>query len=215
MTGPLGRIFRRRVTAPDESPGLSDTADASIPAAASADGHQPVPDLPAGLDADALARGADVRRRGRARRRLRFLERAREVLLRDLGGLVLEMHRAGEAGRHDDLVAGKVARLLAVDAEARELAGVLGQGPGDVVLRIPGIGGTCPNCGELHASEARFCSRCGRPLSAGAPAGDSPTITPGDASPVRGATTPDDATGARAPAVAAEDPVALRAGERR
>jgi len=34
------------------------------------------------------------------------------------------------------------------------------------VLREPGIGGTCPRCGELHASEARFCSRCGLDLTA-------------------------------------------------
>jgi len=198
MSGPLGRIFRRRVTAPDERPALSDTADAPTQVAAPADDRPAVPDLPAGLDADALARQGDVRRRGSARRRLRFLERAREVLLRDLGGLVLEIHRAGEAGRHDELVAGKVRRLLTLDAEARELAEVVGQGPGDVVLRIPGVGGTCPSCGELHASDARFCSRCGTPLRGGAPVTDAPTVTRGDGVAPREA------------ALAAEDPVAVR-----
>jgi hypothetical protein len=32
-------------------------------------------------------------------------------------------------------------------------------------VREPGIGGTCPNCGELHASEASWCANCGTPLS--------------------------------------------------
>ena len=34
------------------------------------------------------------------------------------------------------------------------------------MLREPGIGGTCPECGELHASDAHYCSRCGEPLDA-------------------------------------------------
>ena len=34
------------------------------------------------------------------------------------------------------------------------------------MLREPGIGGTCPECGELHSSDARYCSRCGTPLDA-------------------------------------------------
>ncbi len=37
-------------------------------------------------------------RRGRLRRRLRYLRRARELMLRDLGGLVFEIHRTGGGG---------------------------------------------------------------------------------------------------------------------
>ena len=36
----------------------------------------------------------------------------------------------------------------------------------ETMLREPGIGGTCPECSELHASDAHFCSRCGMPLDA-------------------------------------------------
>ncbi len=47
--------------------------------------------------------------RGRLRRRVRFLRKARELGYRDLGGLVFEMQRMGE--RHDELVAAKLATL--------------------------------------------------------------------------------------------------------
>ena len=46
----------------------------------------------------------------------------------------------------------------------------LGTPRGETVLREPGVGGTCPRCGELHASDARFCSSCGLDLTAAAPA---------------------------------------------
>jgi hypothetical protein len=37
-----------------------------------------------------------------------------------------------------------------------------------MVLREPGIGGSCPLCGELHGSDARFCWACGTPVAPGA-----------------------------------------------
>src|SRR3954454_18534658 len=36
---------------------------------------------------------------------------------------------------------------------------------GETVIREPGVGGTCARCGELHASDARFCSHCGANLA--------------------------------------------------
>jgi hypothetical protein len=228
MRGPLERI-RRRVTTSDERPALTSPADAPTHLAADADdasrpspetpraddasrvpeARAPATDVPAGLDAGALARQENVRRRGRARRRLRYLERAREVLLRDLGGLVFEIHRSGELGRHDELVAVKAQRLLQVDAEARELANGLGRPWGEVVLRKPGLGGTCPRCGELHGSDARFCSHCGLALTGSATSstaadratgstasGEATRTTATD--PATGATASDAATGATA-----------------
>jgi hypothetical protein len=113
-------------------------------------------------------------RRGRLRKRLRFLDRERELLLRDLGGLVYEIHRSGTSGdreHHRALVAGKVSRLAALDAELESGLAALGEARGDTVLREPGIGGLCPRCGEIHGSDARFCSACGFPLEvAGTPA---------------------------------------------
>lgn len=86
-------------------------------------------------------------------------------MLRDLGGLVYEIHRTGaDAGQADRLVGEKVARLHLLDAEASELEERLGDGSGELLLREPGIGGYCPSCGELYGSDAAFCSNCGARL---------------------------------------------------
>ncbi len=47
----------------------------------------------------------------------------------------------------------------------RELEEQLSEPHAETVLREPGIGGTCPECGELYGSGARFCSRCAAPLT--------------------------------------------------
>lgn len=123
-------------------------------------------DLPAGLDPDALAAApASSARRSRLRRRLYYLRHARELLLRDLGGFYYEAHRS-EAGAdaHRRLLEVKARRLSVLDAEVRELEERLSEEHPQAVLREPGIGGTCPHCGELHGSDARFCPRCGSPL---------------------------------------------------
>jgi hypothetical protein len=125
-------------------------------------------DLPAGVDPAELESGPiGSARRGRLRRRLRYLRRARELLLRDLGGFVYELHRTAGGTlqeSHRRLVTAKADRLGALDAEVRGLESRLGQPHAEPLLREPGIGGTCPVCGELHASDARYCSHCGEPL---------------------------------------------------
>ena len=142
--------------APGEQPGDDD---------ARANGH----DIPAGTDLDRLVGEKPTsQRRGRLRRRLRHLRRVRELLMRDLGGLMFEIHRSGEqTDTTRALVDGKLARLASVDAELRELQSILGDRHA-TVLREPGIGGTCPLCGELHGSEARYCWACGTPVAPGA-----------------------------------------------
>jgi hypothetical protein len=112
----------------------------------------------------------DTASRARMRRRARYLRAARELLLRDLGGFVLEVHRTAgreEAG-HRRLREVKLERLAAVDAELRDLERRLGDPRGETVIRQPGVGGDCPTCGELHASDANWCAHCGAPLSAAA-----------------------------------------------
>ena len=53
-------------------------------------------DLPAGVDPGDLATAPpDSARRGKLRRRLRYLRHVRELLLRDLGGFTYEIHRTG------------------------------------------------------------------------------------------------------------------------
>lgn len=127
--------------------------------------HEPGGRAPAELDA-LVGEAPATRRRGRLRRRLRHLRRVREVLLRDLGGLTFEMHRSGEAGASPALD-GKLARLALVDAEIRDLEQRLDDHRA-MVVREPGIGGTCAECGELFGSEARYCWACGNPVAPGA-----------------------------------------------
>jgi len=164
--------------------------------------------LPAGVDSEDLERRAGAGRRGKLRRRARFLRRARELALRDLGGLVYEAHRREQDG--GALVKEKVQQLAVLDEELRGLETALGAPRGDTVVREPGVGGTCSRCGELHASDARFCSRCGLDLTA-APAQPEATATePAGTAPAEAtaaepaATAPAEATAKEADAAAAE-----------
>ena len=125
-------------------------------------------DLPAGVDPGDLSSGPAVSaRRGKLRRRLRYLRHVRELLLRDLGGFTYEIHRtAGGTAQeaHNKLTAAKAGRIAALDSEVAAIEARLGEPHPAPVLREAGIGGTCPECGELHASDAHYCSRCGAPL---------------------------------------------------
>jgi hypothetical protein len=124
-------------------------------------------DLPAGVDPGRLAAVPSSARRGQLRRRLRYLRAVREVLLRDIGGFYYEAQRAEDGVEpHRALLDAKAGRLTRLDDEVRDLEGRLGETRGTTLLREPGLGGTCPHCGELHASDARFCSRCGTALNA-------------------------------------------------
>jgi predicted nucleic acid-binding Zn-ribbon protein len=162
MSGLLRRI--RRPGAAEETrtepTALPDPAHGSAPATASPEDGQR---LPAGAAPADVERRELTGRRSKLRRRARFLRRARELALRDLGGLVYEARR-----REQDpgkLAEEKVQRLIALDAELNELDAALGAPRGETVLREPGVGGTCARCGELHASDATFCARCGANLA--------------------------------------------------
>jgi hypothetical protein len=127
-------------------------------------------DMPAGLDpAELEATQGEGGRRGAARRRIRYLRRVREILLRDLGGFAYEVHRTAggrEHGGHREILERKAGRLAAVDAELKQLEAHVGMPHRvETVVREPGIGGTCPTCGELHSSEAHWCAYCGTPLT--------------------------------------------------
>jgi hypothetical protein len=117
---------------------------------------------PAGTEAHAEEpRTPGFRERGRMRRRVRFLRKARELAYRDLGGLVFEMQRLGQ--RHDELVAAKLSVLAGFDGELRALEAALGERWPITVLREAGIA-TCPRCAAIHGSDDRFCPTCGMPL---------------------------------------------------
>lgn len=147
---------------------------------------QPAPprDLPAGVDPGELSAAPASARRGKLRRRLRYLRHVRELLLRDLGGFTYEVHRtAGGAPQepHRRLAAAKAERISKLDEEVLALESRLGEPHADGVLREPGIGGTCPHCGELHASDAHYCSRCGEPLDEKARARRAAAVAPAPA----------------------------------
>src|SRR5436305_10165799 len=100
--------------------------------------------------------------RGRLRRRLRYLRAAREVALRDLGGLVFDLHRFER--ERPDLVDAKLESLAALDHERRELEAALTDARETDILRVPGLA-SCASCGSVVASDARFCSGCGAPTA--------------------------------------------------
>ena len=146
-------------TRPPGGPALGEPTGAPV--------HGPVPEGPACLDPAEAAARPPAGRRSRLRRRLRYLRRARELMLRDLGGLVYEVHRTGggDMPAHANLLATKIERLATLDAEAHALEAVLAAPREQIALFEPGVGGTCDACGELYGSDARFCSRCGTPTS--------------------------------------------------
>jgi hypothetical protein len=218
MTGLIQRFRRRRAARP---------------------AHQDTqPTLPAGVDPQEAAAPAapSFRDRGRLRRRLRYLRRVRELGFRDLGGLVFDLHRFGRPG--EQLVQGKLNALAAVDRELRALETALNDRRPITELREPGIA-SCPRCGALHGSDARFCPACGVPFSGPRPLGEvgeggvrsvgeigavtpapapapapapSATAGPDPASPATGQQPPQPA-GQQAPAEPASQPAATDPGD--
>ncbi|HTA12859.1 MAG TPA: zinc ribbon domain-containing protein [Solirubrobacteraceae bacterium] len=198
----------------DVSPGPGVPAGSDAPAAAAsatADGG-----AAADTSADAVP-AADTpgfRSRGSARRRARFLRKARELAYRDLGGLVFNLHRFGQ--RNDALVLAKLTTLTHIDAELREIERWLRERQPITVLREAGIT-ACPRCAAIHSSEDSFCPNCGLPMSrhvdlpagfqAAAPSPPSASVSPPSASvsppsPSPSVTSPS-APGASAPAPSA------------
>jgi hypothetical protein len=147
MSGSTERPVRRRADKPHQTP-----APGSPPA--EKPGAQPAP-------------AGSFRDRGRLRRRLRYLRRARELGYRDLGGFMFDLHRFGR--KSDDLVHSKLAALAAIDKELRALETALGERREVAVLREPGIG-SCVRCGALHGSADSFCPHCGQQFGRSAPA---------------------------------------------
>jgi len=158
------------VTAPATAAGTTAEATTVQPATgdpAATESEVPGRDLPAGVDLDEL-RDAPLASagRGKLRRRISYLRHVRELLLRDLGGFYAEAHRSEQGpDAHRRLLDAKARRLATLDSEVRELEERLSEPHAETVLREPGIGGTCPVCGELFGSKARFCSRCAAPLT--------------------------------------------------
>jgi ribosomal protein L32 len=170
MTGLMQRIFRRSASGPQPRRriGLSRRRSGAdgLPSGKQASAVPPQVSAAAAAQTqthmvDAPAPTASFRDRGKLRRRLRFLRRARELAYRDIGGLIFDMRRFGR--NRQDLLDAKLGALGAVDHELRVLEHALGDRRSIHELREPGIS-SCPRCGALHDSEANFCPHCGLQL---------------------------------------------------
>jgi hypothetical protein len=104
------------------------------------------------------------------RRRVRQLRRRREAMLLELGALAFEMHRRER--REPELLERKAEEVRAVDDEERGLSAALAERSRLVELVAAGITGTCPACGTLVGTDARYCQSCGTPVRGGAVSGD-------------------------------------------
>jgi hypothetical protein len=155
------------VADPTPAPG----GDTDAPAAAPPPSGEAAP---AGAD-PAPQQSLGFAERARARRRLRFLRRARELGYRDLGGLVFDLHRYNR--ERNDLVAAKVHTLSVMDQELHALETLLKQRQTVTVLHEPGIV-ACPRCAAIHGTEINYCPNCGLPTG-GRP--DMPMAVPGGA----------------------------------
>ena len=79
--------------------------------------------------------------------------RARDVELRNLGGLVAEMYRRGAAFR-DDLLAESCAQVVGIDARIAEIDALLDSNR------------TVCTCGAPIYPGSHFCANCGRAVDA-------------------------------------------------
>ncbi len=91
------------------------------------------------------------------RRERMELTRAREIELRDVGGLALEMVRRERF--KPDLLRRRCAEVLGLEQRIQELDSLLAAA--EVAARRPGAE-VC-GCGALIVRGAHFCSHCGRP----------------------------------------------------
>lgn len=173
--------FSRSGGAGDE-PGDAPTTEPSTPASAEPEAepatavHEPVAadapaDQPTGretpADPDPGPAAPGFAERGRLRRRLRQVRQLRELALRDLGGMVFDLHRFGR--ERPDLVTAKLDALAGLDAEMRTLEAILDERREVVVLHEAGLT-ACAACGTLLGSDARFCSNCATPVGEAPPA---------------------------------------------
>ena len=175
MTGPMQRIFRRRASG-SPRPGndgpprrlpfglFRKRADAKRLPWGGRASALPAAEIQQTQETQVIVQQAPAsaqpgfRDRGRLRRRLRFLRRARELAFRDIGGLMFDMRRFGR--ERPDLVESKIGALAAVDTELRALERILDDRRPLHELREPGIT-SCARCGALHSSESNFCPHCG------------------------------------------------------
>ena len=101
--------------------------------------------------------------RGAIRKRIRRLRRSREVLLRELGALIVELRRLER--ENPSLVTLKVTEVSAIDEQLRGLEAALGERQTVEQVVAAGVAGSCARCGTLIATDDRFCPHCGQAVT--------------------------------------------------
>jgi ribosomal protein L40E len=208
---------------PDDAPTIAhDSATVTAAAQAAPDATEEAAEQPVPAGAEPVsADRPGFSERGRMRRRLRYLRRAHELGLRDLGGLVFDLRRFRR--QRFDLVEAKLHTLTAVDREMRALEHALNDRRPIAEIREAGIS-TCSRCGALTASDANYCAQCGLQLGDVPPAVAAPVpsategVSAADAgatplsadapAPVQRAPAPAPAPAPSAPGVTSGDPLA-------
>jgi hypothetical protein len=165
--------------------------------------------VPAGQEppSDEVAAAPVTVERGAMRKRVRKLGRMREVLLRELGALVVEMRRLGRD--NPELVSRKADELVAIDVELRGLRDALGERQTVEQVVVAGVAGACTRCGTLMATDDRFCSRCG--LAVAEPAAEAEPAGAVEAEPAVGVEPTAPAAAAESSASPAAEPAAAEA----
>ncbi|MEA2404361.1 MAG: hypothetical protein QOE08_1008 [Thermoleophilaceae bacterium] len=106
--------------------------------------------------------------RAALRRHARALGERREALVRDLGALIVDLHRLDR--ERPDLVKAKAGEIAQLDAELQGLAQALGE---DVTQReavARGAAVQCRSCGTPMSHADGFCAHCGAAARKGAEA---------------------------------------------
>ena len=145
MPARLLSLFARRPPAPDGSP---DAVPAGVDGAP----------VPAGERVARVAHPAAMRRERRS------LLRRREIEIRDIGGLALEMVRRDRF--RPDLLIARCTDVIAIEERIHELDALLA-----AVQAAPraALGAETCRCGAPILRGAHFCSHCGRPAAATPP----------------------------------------------
>ena len=143
MQGRFSSLFARRAR-PADGPSPARPESESAPA----DVQPPPPPAPR-------------RRKGPAslERERRALVRQREIELRDVGGLALEMARRDD-WRYD-LLRSRCAEVLGIESRIQELDAIVATAE----LGARGVGADECKCGAAILRGAHFCSHCGRPAT--------------------------------------------------
>ena len=129
---------------------------------------------PAGHDANGAS--GTARDRSEMRQRARDVRARREQLVRDLGALVVELHRLGR--ERPELVRAKAEEVALLDHELRGLERTVAVGGSELDAVAAGVTRQCNACAALMSLSDAYCARCGTAADAARGAADHAAAAP-------------------------------------